>query len=67
LLTRLRADGLVSTSIRSSDSGPTRRYYEITAAGERVLSDFVVEWRAFRQSVDALLESDSPAVEGSGP
>lgn len=55
LLSRLRRDGLVSTSWQESQSGPPRRYYAISAEGRRALSVFISEWRRFRDSVDALL------------
>ena len=56
LLTRLRKDSLVTTFWRESESGPPRRYYELTAAGRAALADFSREWARFRGSVDAILE-----------
>lgn len=35
LLSRLRKQGLVSTRLEESVEGPARRYYRLTAAGER--------------------------------
>jgi PadR family transcriptional regulator, regulatory protein PadR len=55
LLSRLRRDRLVSTTWQESQSGPPRRYYQLTAAGARALADFSGEWARFRDSVDALL------------
>jgi len=55
LLSRLRRDGWVSTTWRESESGPPRRYYAITAAGEHALIGFSSQWQRFRNSVDALL------------
>jgi PadR family transcriptional regulator, regulatory protein PadR len=55
LLSRLRRDGWVSTSWRESVSGPPRRYYAITPAGQRALTSFTTEWLQFRDSVDLLL------------
>jgi len=56
LLARLRDDDLVTTTTRASETGPDRRYYEITAAGRRTLADFVEEWSRFRDSVDELFD-----------
>jgi PadR family transcriptional regulator PadR len=56
LLTRLRRDGLVTSSWRESPSGPPRRYYQITPKGRRALDDFVAEWRRFRRAVDRFVE-----------
>src|SRR5258706_972289 len=57
LLSRLRDDDLVTTSTRASESGPARRYYEITAAGRRTLAAFIEEWNRVRHSVDELFDS----------
>jgi PadR family transcriptional regulator PadR len=58
LLTRLRKDELVTTFWRESETGPPRRYYRLTPAGETALSDFTTEWRRFRDSVDTILEQE---------
>ena len=55
LLTRLRKDELVTTFWQESDSGPPRRYYRLTDAGRAALEGFRLEWRRFRDGVDALL------------
>jgi PadR family transcriptional regulator, regulatory protein PadR len=56
LLSRLRRDGLVSTSWVESPSGPPRRYYRTTAAGSRALTGFSGHWVAFRDAVDRLIK-----------
>ena len=58
LLTRLRKDQLVTTFWRESDSGPPRRYYRLTDAGQAALADFTKEWSRFRDSVDAILSRE---------
>lgn len=55
LLSRLRRDDLVSTEWRESESGPPRRYYELTDMGQRALGEFSAEWIRFRDAVDALV------------
>ncbi|AEN11567.1 MULTISPECIES: PadR family transcriptional regulator [unclassified Streptomyces] len=55
LLSRLRRDELVVTSWRESDSGPPRRYYELTEAGHAALTEFTGTWPGFRDAVDSLL------------
>jgi PadR family transcriptional regulator, regulatory protein PadR len=58
LLTRLRKEKLVTTFWRESESGPPRRYYELTKAGKAALDDFAEEWARFRDSVDAILTKE---------
>jgi PadR family transcriptional regulator PadR len=55
LLSRLRRDHQVTTSWQESESGPPRRYYELTDAGRRALAEFTDEWARFQTAVDALL------------
>jgi PadR family transcriptional regulator PadR len=55
LLARLRRDGAVETTWRESPSGPPRRYYSLTPAGDQALGAFSSEWARFRTSVDAML------------
>ena len=64
LLSRLRRDGLVTTTWRESESGPPRRYYQLTTEGERALDAFVRDWTRFRDAVDALLAAKA---EGGSP
>ena len=56
LLARLRRDGLVSTSWEPSESGPPRKYYDLTASGRRALGAFAAEWTTFTDGVDDLLQ-----------
>jgi len=56
LLSRLRRDGLVETTWRESTSGPPRRYYKLTAAGQSALDAFRGEWGRFRDAVDHFVE-----------
>jgi PadR family transcriptional regulator PadR len=55
LLSRLRRDGLVDTSWRESGAGPPRRYYRLSAAGQRSLANFRDEWARFSDAVDHVL------------
>jgi PadR family transcriptional regulator, regulatory protein PadR len=64
LLSRLRRDGLVSTSWRESQTGPPRRYYQLTETGQRALADFRDEWIRFRDGVDALVAPQEEITRG---
>jgi len=55
LLSRMRRAGWVTTTWRESESGPPRRYYAITRAGQHALDGFTAEWSRFRDSVDGVL------------
>jgi PadR family transcriptional regulator PadR len=56
LLSRLRRDGLVETVWRESVAGPPRRYYSLTPNGRDSLDAFRRSWRAFRTSVDRIVD-----------
>lgn len=58
LLTRLRRDGLVTSSWQESRQGPPRRYYRLTADGKRSLASFAEEWQRFKAAVDRFVEGD---------
>jgi PadR family transcriptional regulator, regulatory protein PadR len=55
LLSRLRRDGMVTTTWEESESGPPRRYYALTADGRSALQGFMADWRRFRDAVDGVL------------
>ncbi|MGH8075943.1 MAG: PadR family transcriptional regulator [Lysobacter sp.] len=56
VLRNLSAAGLLDSHVEPSLSGPPRRYYRITAAGQQVLHEWTAAWRATRDSVDSVLE-----------
>lgn len=66
LLSRLRKDGLVTTTWQESDAGPPRRYYALTADGRSALERFVVDWRRFRDGVDRVLGTARAQTAGRG-
>ena len=55
LLLRLEKNGLAEAVYRQSEVGPQRKYYRLTAAGERGLAEFIQNYRALRGAVDNLL------------
>lgn len=67
LLSRLRKDGLVTTTWQESDAGPPRRYYALTEGGRTALDRFVADWRRFRDSVDQVLGLVTPEPMGGQP
>ena len=61
LLARLRREGMVHSTWRESATGPPRRYYRITDAGDAALRAFASQWAQFRESVDTLMEVGATA------
>ncbi len=55
LMRRMQADGLVSTYLMESASGPPRKYYRLTAEGKRTFISQRAEWNAFESAVRKLL------------
>lgn len=55
LMRRMQNEGLVSTYLRESDSGPPRKYYSITKAGANALKTQVQDWVAFETAVKKIL------------
>jgi PadR family transcriptional regulator PadR len=64
LLSRLRRDGLVTSSWQESDAGPPRRYYALTTDGRLALERFVHDWVRFRDGVDRVLGLTPASARG---
>lgn len=56
LMRRLQNDGLVSTYLVESDSGPPRKYYRLEARGREVLAEMKQEWGGFLEEVNKIIE-----------
>lgn len=56
LLIRMKKEGLVKTTTKSSESGPKRKYYSLTDDGIKQLKDFIEIWGDISNSVNKLLE-----------
>ena len=46
ILSRLKRQGLVETSIQESAEGPPRKYYKLTQEGEQMVSQMNAYWQA---------------------
>jgi PadR family transcriptional regulator, regulatory protein PadR len=55
LMRRMQTDGLVDTYLVESPAGPPRKYYKLTAAGQRTFAAQKDEWAAFSKAVDEIL------------
>ncbi len=56
VLRSLEKNGLLSSRVEPSVSGPPRRYYTITQAGSQTLGVWREVWRQTRAFVDAVLK-----------
>jgi len=54
-LRRLEAQGLLVSRLAASQSGPARRYYEVTTKGTRWRRETAQEWSAFASTVDRIV------------
>ena len=55
LMRRMQNDGLVSTYLMESASGPPRKYYKITRTGMTALKAQSADWMQFETSVRKIL------------
>lgn len=56
VLTRLTRNGLLAVRTEASPAGPTRRYYRLTPAGRKRLSELTTSWQNVFGSLKTLLE-----------
>ncbi len=57
VLRGLSANGLLSSRVEPSTSGPPRRYYQITGNGRLILTKWRHAWQATRDFVDTLMNT----------
>lgn len=55
LLSRLRENGWVTTFEQPSETGPVRKYYRLTDAGEHQLDRFRTQWMPFSRIVTGFI------------
>jgi len=56
VLRSMEENGLLSSRVEPSVSGPPRKYYEITERGAEVLEQWKTVWTRTRDFIDATLE-----------
>ncbi|WP_028450449.1 PadR family transcriptional regulator [Chitinibacter tainanensis] len=57
LMRRLQADAWVSTYLTESSSGPARKYYRLTPAGQTALAQMQQEWASFVSEINQVLHA----------
>lgn len=55
ILSRLKREGFLTTSIEESSSGPPRKYYALTARGRRALLGMNAHWVKLTSGIDTLM------------
>ena len=58
LLARLAADGCLSVRTAASPAGPPRRYYRLSAKGQKRFAEMTDHWTTTTRSVQTLLHGD---------
>jgi len=54
ILSRLKREGFVQTTIKESTEGPPRKYYELTDKGKKILNEMNGYWHDIKTGTDAL-------------
>ena len=54
ILSRLKREGFVQTTIKESTEGPPRKYYELTDKGRQTLREMNRYWQDIKTGTDAL-------------
>jgi PadR family transcriptional regulator PadR len=55
LMRRMQNDGLVTTYLKESESGPSRKYYKLTKSGRAAFENQRTEWQTFETHVRKIL------------
>ena len=55
ILRRLKAEEYVTTYLQESESGPARKYYQLTDKGRQYQTEIRREWEEFIKAVNQLL------------
>ncbi|GAE37428.1 PadR family transcriptional regulator [Halalkalibacter akibai] len=58
ILLRLQKEKLIKGEMRTSSSGPNRKYYTLTSEGTEALQEFKVNWDGLKTPVDKLLQTE---------
>ena len=65
LMRRMQTDGLVTTYLEESSSGPPRKYYQLTKAGRAALIEQKADWTEFTASVARILIDAKPGSQSA--
>ena len=54
ILSRLKREGFMRTTLKESTEGPARKYYELTSKGEKILTQMNQYWDDIKTGTDTL-------------
>ncbi|WP_414470142.1 PadR family transcriptional regulator [Methanobacterium sp. ACI-7] len=57
LLKRMKKEGALTSYLKESQSGPSRKYYKLTELGKERKEELVAEWKEFSVGVNNLIYS----------
>lgn len=66
ILLRLQKNKLIAGEMRPSESGPNRKYYQLTAEGKKALADIRNEWNQIAVPVSVLLKGGENDGDNEG-
>ena len=55
VLRRLTKEGYFDTYQQESTEGPPRKYYRMTDAGKKYLTELLTDWREFNQKINEII------------
>jgi len=58
ILSRLKRQGLVATSIEESGEGPPRKYYQLSPVGEQMVAAMNDYWGKIKAGTDSLKQAE---------
>lgn len=63
LLLRMQKEELLTSTLKKSTAGPKRKYYSLTAKGEKELETFLRRWKVLQSSVNNVLKDEGSDKE----
>lgn len=58
IMLRMQKNGLITATLRESNSGPKRKYYSLTEEGKKELAAFIEEWSKLQTAINCLLKGE---------
>lgn len=56
LLQKLEKNGTLTSRLHRSSEGPQRKYYRVTAVGQKKLQEFITDWQQLTTTVATVIE-----------